>query len=182
MTEQPAITATAAVTATATVRLPPGWTTEPIEARPDRPLYAATGPGARLTVTFRQLSDPRTLIPRQVRMAAGAHESEPPVATSYLDLPAGRAILAETAAARGAAQLWLPLSSGSGALVVSLVADRPAWSGEAAALVAEIGQRLLIDRTASVRLRGDRGDVGSRCGLGGRTVSSAAGRPVLAAR
>jgi len=151
MPEKPAISAAATVTMTATVALPPGWTQTPNAAEE---LYAAAAPGASLCVYYRELTDPRTQIPEQVRAAAGDDAAQ--VYTSYLELPAGRAILAGIdvhANGRGAVQLWLPLPGGADALVLVIVADAPAWTPDAAAVVTEIGRRLELDRSTSVTLR-----------------------------
>ena len=131
-------------TMTATIALPPGWTrTVPAPSE----LYAGTGPRARLSVTYRELTDSPTLIPEQVRAAAG--DSGARVYTSYVELPAGRAILAGIdvhANGWGAAQLWLPLPGSPHAVVLSILADLPAWTPAAAALVTEIGRRLVLGR------------------------------------
>ncbi|HVX45772.1 MAG TPA: hypothetical protein VHC49_17915 [Mycobacteriales bacterium] len=129
------------------IPVPPGWTTGPTS---DGELLRATTTGARMSAALVPLTDPRRTIPQRVRQAAGG---EPTVTTSYLDIPVGRAVLAQATAERAVAQLWLPLPESHDALVVEIVADDPGHGAAAAHVVTEIGARLTREDTV-VRRRG----------------------------
>lgn len=129
------------------IPVPPGWNTQETSGEE---LLRAEMPGARMSAALVHLTDPRRTIPQRVQDAAGG---EAPVTTSYLDIPAGRAVLAQAVSERAAAQLWLPLLESEDALVVSVIADAPTQAAAVAELAAEIGARLTREDTV-VRRRG----------------------------
>lgn len=140
---------------TAIAQLPADWTRcEPSDVeRATGSLVAAMHGSARVTISVRNVPDPRVAINSSVIGTATRTRdtiAALTVATRYLDVPAGRAVVAQLEVpdgvfVDGVAELWLPLPDRPVTVVVTVTTPVASCSGLAAELAAEIGRRLRID-------------------------------------
>lgn len=163
---------------TAIAQLPAHWTQcEPSDVeRATGALVAATNGSARVCVSVRDVPDPRAALNASVIAAATRTRdtiAALTVSTRYLDVPAGRAVVAqlevpEAVRVDGVAELWLPLPDRRVTVVVTVTTPVASCSGLAADLATEIGRRLRIDEPT-------RGPVCPPAGRSGYTVASTIG-------